>query len=165
MSEGLEVMQILFSYPRGIMLEINTIRYLKIAHIFSSAMQHLPRQLFDLATESLGEVRLEKHRVVAEKPLNEKHFLPLAGHTRTPAPQSTACAPVWGPARRWLWSAPFPAPRPLSAEGGGVGAAGGRWMPRGGGRFKSELTGRAARGGAGRKLCLALNIIVLMFHW
>lgn len=91
MSKGIEIIQILFSYPRGIMLEINTIRYLKIAHIFSSAMQHLPRQLFDLATESLSEVRLEKHRVVAEKRLNEKHFLPLAGYTHTPAPQNTAC--------------------------------------------------------------------------
>ena len=60
MSKGIEIIQILFSYPCGIMSEINTKSYLKITHIFSSVMRHLPRQLFDLATESLNEVRLKE---------------------------------------------------------------------------------------------------------
>lgn len=134
MSEGLEVMQILFSYPRGIMLEINTIRYLKIAHILSSAMQHLPRQLFDLATESLGEVRLEKHRVVAEKPLNEKHFLPLAGHTRTPAPQSTACHACLGASAQMALVSALPSSSPAICGG----------RRRGGGGRKMDAAGRGA---------------------
>ena len=36
-----------------IVLEINIKRYLKITHIFSSATWHSPREIFDLATESL----------------------------------------------------------------------------------------------------------------
>ena len=39
------------------MLEINAKRYFKITHIFSSAVWHLPREIFDLAIESLNEVR------------------------------------------------------------------------------------------------------------
>ena len=49
------------------MLEISVKRYLKIIHIFSSAMWHLPREIFDLATESLNIRRLKKQRVIAEK--------------------------------------------------------------------------------------------------
>ena len=59
----------------GIMLEINIKRYLKLTHIFSSAMWNLPREFFDLATESLNKVkRLEKHRgwLQRRKHLNEK---------------------------------------------------------------------------------------------
>ena len=55
-SKGIEVTQSLLSYHCGIMLEINIKRYLKITHIFSSAMWHLPRQIFDLAIESLSKV-------------------------------------------------------------------------------------------------------------
>ena len=66
--ESIEIMQSLFSYPCGIMLEINIKRYSKINHIFSSAMWHLPREIFDLAIESLGKVKtLKKQRVIAEK--------------------------------------------------------------------------------------------------
>ena len=52
-----------------IMLEINIKRYLKITYVFSSAMWHLPREIFDLATENLNKVkRLKKtQRVIAEK--------------------------------------------------------------------------------------------------
>ena len=35
------------------MLEINIRRYLKISHIFSSALWHLPKEIFHLAIESL----------------------------------------------------------------------------------------------------------------
>ena len=45
----------LFSYHCGIMLEINIQRYLKIAHMFSSAVWQLPRELFNLAIESVVE--------------------------------------------------------------------------------------------------------------
>ena len=45
-----------------IMLEINIKRYLKITYVFSSAMWHLPREIFDLATENLNQVkRLKKN--------------------------------------------------------------------------------------------------------
>ena len=37
-SKGIEIIQSLFSYHCGIMLEINIKRYLKITLIFSSAM-------------------------------------------------------------------------------------------------------------------------------
>ena len=56
-SKGIEIIQSLFSYHCGIMLEINAKRYFKITHIFSSAVWHLPREIFDLAIESLNEVR------------------------------------------------------------------------------------------------------------
>ena len=50
------------------MLETNIERCLKITHIFSSAMWDLPREIFDLAIESLNKVRrLKKQRVIAEK--------------------------------------------------------------------------------------------------
>ena len=39
------------------MLEINIKRYLKITHTFTTAMWHLPREIFDLATESLNKVK------------------------------------------------------------------------------------------------------------
>lgn len=50
-------------------------RYLKITYTFSSAMWHLPREIFDLAIKSLDEVkRLEKHRgwLHRRKHVNEK---------------------------------------------------------------------------------------------
>ena len=50
------------------LLESNIKRYLKITHIFSNAMWHLTREIFNLATESLNKVRLKKtQRVTAEK--------------------------------------------------------------------------------------------------
>ena len=55
--KGIEIIQSLFSYHCGIMLEINIKRYLKITHIFSSAMWHLPREIFDLAIENLNKVK------------------------------------------------------------------------------------------------------------
>ena len=73
---GLKVLkQSLFSYHCGIMLEISIKRYLKIAHIFSNAMCHLPREIFDLAIESLNKVKtLKIHRVITEKePLNANY--------------------------------------------------------------------------------------------
>ena len=39
----------------------NIKRHLKITHIFSSAMWHLPRQIFDLAIESLSKVKRLKN--------------------------------------------------------------------------------------------------------
>ena len=59
----------LFSYNCVIMLEISIKRYLKTTHIFSSAMWHLPREIFDLAIENLDKVtRLKKiQRAIAEK--------------------------------------------------------------------------------------------------
>ena len=50
-------------------------RYLKITYTFSSAMWHLPREIFDIAIKSLNEVkRLEKHRgwLQRRKHVNEK---------------------------------------------------------------------------------------------
>lgn len=45
------------------MLEISYQKVLKVAHIFLSAMWYLPREIFDLATETLTKVkRLKKHR-------------------------------------------------------------------------------------------------------
>ena len=50
------------------MLEINIKRYLKITHIFSSAVWHLPRETFHLAVEGLSKVRrLKNQKVTAEK--------------------------------------------------------------------------------------------------
>ena len=44
------------------MLETNIKKYLKITYIFSSSMWHLPREIFDLAIETLDKVRrLKKH--------------------------------------------------------------------------------------------------------
>ena len=40
-----------------IILEIIIKRYLKITHIFSNAVWHLLREIFDLAFESLNKVR------------------------------------------------------------------------------------------------------------
>ena len=51
-SKGIEIMQSLFSYHCGIMLEINIKRYSKITHILSSAIWHLPREIFDLEQET-----------------------------------------------------------------------------------------------------------------
>ena len=59
------------------MLEISVKIYLKITHIFSSAVWHLPKESFDLAIENLSEVRrLEKHRgwLQRRKHLNEMNF-------------------------------------------------------------------------------------------
>ena len=58
----------LIFYHCGIMLEINIKRYLKITPIFSSAMWHFPREIFDLAIEGLNKIRLKKtQRVIAVK--------------------------------------------------------------------------------------------------
>ena len=55
------------------MLEINIKIYLKITCLFSSAMWHLPRESFDLATKSLSEIRLKKReRLQRRKHLYEK---------------------------------------------------------------------------------------------
>ena len=54
---------ILNSYHCGITWEMNIKRYLKITHIFSSAVWHLLKEIFDSATESLNKVgSLKKHR-------------------------------------------------------------------------------------------------------
>ena len=58
-SKGIEIIQSLFSYPYRIMLEISIKRYLKITHIFSSAMRHLPKEIFDSAIESGGAFLIE----------------------------------------------------------------------------------------------------------
>ena len=58
-----------------LMLEISIKWCLKRSHIFSSAVQHLSREIFDLAIESLKKVkRLKKHRgwLQRRKHLNEK---------------------------------------------------------------------------------------------
>ena len=58
--KDIEMIQSLFSYYCKIILEINIKRYLKITHIFSSAMWLLAREIFDLAIESLTNVKTEK---------------------------------------------------------------------------------------------------------
>ena len=72
--KGIEIIQSLFSYHCGIMLEINIKRYLKITHIFSSAMWHLPREILNLAFKSLDKLDWEKHQgwLQGRKHLNEK---------------------------------------------------------------------------------------------
>ena len=76
-SKGTEIIQTVFSYHYGILLKISIKSYLKITNIFSSAMWHLPREIFDLATESLNQVRrLKKQRVTIEKKaFNEQSIL------------------------------------------------------------------------------------------
>ena len=71
--KGIGIIQSLFSYHCGIILEISIKRYLKIAQIFSNAMCYLPREIFDLAIESLNKVQtLKTQRVITEKePLND----------------------------------------------------------------------------------------------
>ena len=73
-SKSIEITQNPFTYHCGTMLEINIKIYLKITHIFSSVVSHLPRDIFDLAIESLNKVKLGKaQRVIAEKKaFNEK---------------------------------------------------------------------------------------------
>ena len=44
------------------MLEVIIKRYLKITHIFSSAMWHLPREILDLPIESLKKVKRQELR-------------------------------------------------------------------------------------------------------
>ena len=44
------------------MLEINIKSYLKITHIFSSVMWQLPREIFNLAIESLNKVKRPKQQ-------------------------------------------------------------------------------------------------------
>jgi len=62
-SKDIETIQHLFSPHYRVMFKINIKRYLKITHIFSSAMGHLPREIFDKAIESLSKVkRLKKLR-------------------------------------------------------------------------------------------------------
>ena len=75
---GLKVLKSysLFSYHCGIMLEINIKRFMKITHVFSSAVWHLPREIFYLAIKSLNKVRLKKEKNTGwwqrRKHLNEK---------------------------------------------------------------------------------------------
>ena len=56
-SKGIEIIQRLFVYHCGIMLEISIKRYLKITHTFPSIIGRLSREIFDLATESLNKVK------------------------------------------------------------------------------------------------------------
>ena len=44
------------------MLEINIKRFFKITHILSSAVWHLPGEIFDLAIENLNKVRRLKKK-------------------------------------------------------------------------------------------------------
>ena len=77
--KGTEIIQSLFPYHCGMMLEINIKRYLK-THIFSSAMWHLPREIFDLAIESLDKIgRLIEHSrcLQRSKHLNEKLIIKI----------------------------------------------------------------------------------------
>ena len=50
------------------MLEISIKSYLKITHIFSSVMWQLPREIFNLAIESLNKIKRlkKKKKVIAE---------------------------------------------------------------------------------------------------
>ena len=70
------------------MLEINIKRYLKISHIFSSAMWHLPRQIFDLAIESLNKIQFS---LVQFSRSVMSYSLPPHGlqHARPPYPSPT----------------------------------------------------------------------------
>ena len=73
-SKGIKIIQSLFSYYCGIMLETNIKRF-KITHIFSNAVWHLPRELCDLAIENLNKVRRLKNHggwLQRRKHLNEK---------------------------------------------------------------------------------------------
>ena len=54
--------QSLFSYLCEIMLEVIIKRYLKMTHVFSSAMWHLPREIFDLPIENLKKVKRQELR-------------------------------------------------------------------------------------------------------
>ena len=57
------------------MLEISIKTYLKMTHVFSSAVWHLPEEIYGLAIESLNKVRrLQKHRkwLLRRERLNEK---------------------------------------------------------------------------------------------
>ena len=59
----MEITRGLFSSHCEIMFKINIERNLKITHMFSNAMGHLLREIFDLAIESLKKVkRVKKHR-------------------------------------------------------------------------------------------------------
>ena len=67
-------MQCLFSYHCGTMLEINIKINLKISHMFSSAVWHLSRKIFDSAIENINKVILKKNRgwLQRRKYLNKK---------------------------------------------------------------------------------------------
>ena len=59
------------------MLEMNIKRYLKITHIFSSPVWLLPREIFDVAIESLNSVKILKKNnteVIAEKKIFEREI-------------------------------------------------------------------------------------------
>ena len=74
-SKSVEIIQSRVYYYCEIMLDIIIKQYLKITHIVSSTVWHLPRDIFDLATESVNKVRrLKKHRgwLQSRKHLNEK---------------------------------------------------------------------------------------------
>ena len=68
-SKSVEIIQSRVYYYCEIMLDISIKQYLKITHIVSSTVWHLPRDIFDLAIESLNKVRRLKksQRVIAEK--------------------------------------------------------------------------------------------------
>ena len=71
------------------MFESNIKKYLKITHIFSSAMWHLPRQIFDLAIESLNKIQfslVQFSRSVMSYSL-QPHGLQ---HARPPCPSPTS---------------------------------------------------------------------------
>ena len=53
-SKGIEITQNLSAYHCGKMLETEIKIYLKIIFIYSSTMCHLPRDIFDIATESFN---------------------------------------------------------------------------------------------------------------
>ena len=74
-SKRIEIIQNLFSYHCGIMLEVDIKRYLRITQIFSRATWPLTREIFDLIILSLNKVkRLKRHRgwLQRRKHLNEK---------------------------------------------------------------------------------------------
>ena len=56
-SKSVEIIQSRVYYYCEIMLDIIIKQYLKITHIVSSTVWHLPRDIFDLAIESLNKVR------------------------------------------------------------------------------------------------------------
>lgn len=129
-------------------------------------MQHLPRQLSDLATESLSEVKPGKAQGGRREKALTRAAFPRYHRVRAHTTPTEGRLPGVSEARRQMVLVrALPSSSPAVCEGGGEGAAGGRRMPWGAGRFKSEVTGRTARGGAARKLCLALNIRVVMFQW
>ena len=82
------------------MLEIDIKIYLKITHIFSSAMWHLPREIFDLKIESFNKIenwkKIENRWLQRRKHLNEELISkillkPLFQEAAFPQPEVTVC--------------------------------------------------------------------------